>query len=246
VLFTRRVLFAFIVLILVNSCAMAQPQLWPPAAGEPSYPIYISLDTWHGMIGFSIAPDSTVLNPEHSELRAERSARQSEIAFEEWGYAEYKWYVGGEQGITGILRALFWPTAGTVEIARYDRLWASRTPQPPADLFKFNLSQEGWRRLRSHLRSTLADDKPIATRGLSAFYPSERAYHLFHNSHHYLAHSLKEAGIPVSTFWAITRSMLAMQLRRAQRLAEKLMTAKRGEIEWLGRRRAHAINENSG
>jgi hypothetical protein len=243
VLFTRHALLAFVVATFVNGCAAAQPHLWPPASGEPSYPVYISLDTWHGMIGFPTGRDSPVLYPEPKELPAERSTRQSEVAFEEWGYAEYKWYVDGQQGITGILRALFWPTAGTVEIARYDRPWASRTPQPPADLFKFNLSQEGWRRIRSHLRSTLADDNPVKTVDLSAFYPAKRAYHLFHNSHHYLARALKEAGIPISPFWAINRTMLAMQLRRAQRLAEELMTAKGSEIERLARSPTYASLE---
>lgn len=236
-LFTRRTLLAFVLATFANGCAAAQPHLWPPAAGEPSYPIYISLDTWHGMIGFPTTAGSTVLKPEQNELPAEPSAGPSEMVFEEWGYAEYRWYVDGEQGITGIMRALFWPTAGTVEIARYDRLWASRTPQPPADLFKFNLSQEGWRRLRSHLRSTLADDKPAATIDSSAFYPSRRAYHLFHHSNQYLAHALKEAGIPISPFWAMNRTLLAMQLRRAQRLTEELMPAKRGETERLTKTR---------
>ena len=210
-LLTRHALVAFVVAIVVNGCAPLQPHFWPPASGEPSYAVYISLDTWHGMIGFPNGRNSPALDPEQKGLPAE-------VAFEEWGYAEYKWYVDGKQGITGILRALFWPTAGTVEIARYDRLWASRTPQPPADLFKFNLSQEGWQRIRAHLQSTLADNNPTTTLGLSAFYPSKRAYHLFHNSHHYLAHALKEGGIPISPFWAFNRTMMAMQLRRAQRL----------------------------
>lgn len=214
----------FIAILLIG-CVSVQPQLWPPAAGESNFPIYVSLDTWHGMIGFPAGPEPPVSTPEHNTLGSERSTR-SEAVFEEWGYAEYRWYVEGEQGITGILRALLWPTAGTVEIATSDRLWADRTPQPPADLFMFELTDEGWRRIRSHLRSTLGGNKPLATSGSSAFYPSVQDYHLFHHSNHYLAHALKEAGIPVSPFWAMNRTVLAMQLRRAQRLGEEAVRSK--------------------
>ncbi|MEX0806052.1 MAG: hypothetical protein WD688_22450 [Candidatus Binatia bacterium] len=43
--------------LLLNGCAAVQPDLWPPAAGEHTFPIYVSLDTWHGMIGFPFTID---------------------------------------------------------------------------------------------------------------------------------------------------------------------------------------------
>ncbi len=76
------------------------------------------------------------------------------VVFEEWGYAERAWYLEGHQGITGVFRALFWPSEGVVEVADHEQLWADRTPQPPSDLFKFELTEEGYIRLRSHLQST--------------------------------------------------------------------------------------------
>lgn len=175
------------------------------------------------MIGFprDISPELNILTSKENAAPAGDSPKQVERFYEEWGYAERAWYVEGQQGISGMVRALFWPTPGTVEVAGYDRLWASRTPQPPADLFVFTLSGEGLVALRRHLLSTLEHTNPIASIGRSDFYPSRRAYHLFHHCHHYVARALREAGLPVSPFWAITRSTLAMQLRRAQRVAEE-------------------------
>jgi len=211
--------------LLLNGCASVQPDLWPPAAGEHSYPIYVSLDTWHGMIGLPLTIDIErgAGGSERQRLGSTFEASQSAVRYEEWGYAERKWYVEGHQGIIGTLRALFWPTSGTVEIARYERLWASRTPQPPADLFLFHLSHDGWMRLRRHLLSTLAATEPIATVDRSEFYPSLRSYHIFHHCHHYVARALQEAGLPVSPFWAMNRTLLALQLGRAKRLAEEFM-----------------------
>lgn len=206
--------WALLALILAASgCTFAAPHLWPPAPTEQVYPIYVSLDTWHGMIAYSLE----VL----SETQPAPAAGQRLAAFEEWGYAELAWYVEERRGVAGVLRALFWPTAGTVEIGRYDRVWAFRTPQPPADLFVFHLGRESFLRLHRHLRSTIAEQEALARRNGSSFYLSSQSYHLFHHCHHYVARALQEAGLPVSPFWAVTRATLAWQLKRATRLARQ-------------------------
>jgi hypothetical protein len=153
------------------------------------------------------------------------SARAPAEKYEEWGYAEQSWYLEGRQGLSGVLRALFWPTPGVVEVGQHDQVWAARTPQPPSDLFTFALSDEGYRRLRRHLHSTIAADEPIRIAGNSTFYPATRSYHLFHQCHQYVAHALREAGLPVSAFWAFNRTSLAMQLRRSERIAAEQAVA---------------------
>jgi hypothetical protein len=143
----------------------------------------------------------------------------SQHAFEEWGYAERAWYLEGRMGLTGIVRALLWPTDGIVEVGRYDRVWADRTPQPPSELFVFRVTEEGHRQLRRHLRETISVGVPIDSVGQSRFYPAVRSYHLFHTCHQYAAHALREAGLPISAVWAFNRATLAWQLRRAGRMA---------------------------
>jgi hypothetical protein len=75
--------------------------------------------------------------------------------------------------LTGIVRALFWPTEGVVEVRHYDKVWAERTPQPPAELFRFHLSEEGHQRLRRHLRATIAKAEPVTSTDGSTFYPAK-------------------------------------------------------------------------
>jgi hypothetical protein len=179
------------------------------------------------MIAFPVQPEGSEqppafrfeegTSPQHSFLNTQHF-------YEEWGYAERAWYLEDQRGLSGIVRALFWPTEGVVEVGHYDRVWADRTPQPPAERFVFRVSDEGFRRLHRYLRETILVDAPVATVGQSTFYPAVRSYHLFHTCHQYAAHALREAGLPISPFWAFNRTSLAWQLRRAARLIEEQPT----------------------
>jgi Protein of unknown function (DUF2459) len=190
-------------LILLLGCVGPKADLWPPAPNTPSRTIYVSVDTWHAVIDL---PDG------NSPLTPLPSRRTD---FEEWGYAERAWYLEGRQGLTGMLRALLWPTDGVVEVARSHDLWAVRTPNPPADLFQFRLSQVGFERLRYHLQSTIADPEPIRSAGESRFYRASHSYHVFHQCHQYAAQALQQAGLPVSSIASFTRTTFAWQLQRA-------------------------------
>jgi hypothetical protein len=196
--------------VLLSACVSPVEDLWPPTQDSATQTIYVSLDTWHAMIAFQVGtPDASRFTPH---------------AYEEWGYAERTWYLEGQTGLTGIVRALFWPTDGVVEVGHYDRVWADRTPQPPSELFVFRVSEESHRRLRRHLRETISVSAPIASPGRSTFYPAVRSYHLFHTCHQYAAYALREAGLPISPFWAFNRTSLAWQLRRAARHAAEQPT----------------------
>jgi hypothetical protein len=162
--------------------------------------VIVSLDTWHAMMAF----------PVHS-LNAPQNGEQE---YEEWGYAERAWYVEGKTGISGIFRALFWPTDGVVEVGRHPSIWAERTLQPPAEVFVFHLDKEQYRQLRLFLESTRLSRTPLANFGGSDFYPSVRSYHVFHTCHQYAAHALQAAGLPLTPVLALNRTLLGWQLRR--------------------------------
>lgn len=194
-------------LLLLWSCAAPVQGLWPPPAGAPSHTVVVSLDTWHAMIAITLDERVTALD------------RKS--VYEEWGYAERAWYLEGRQGITGALRALLRPSPGVVEIGLHEQVWAARTPQPPSETFIFRLSEAGYLRLRLHLLSTIGATNPVLVVDRVKFYPSKRPYHLFHQCHQYAAEALREAGLPLSTWWAFSRTSFAMQLRRAARMADE-------------------------
>jgi hypothetical protein len=217
-------LIAFLVVCaLLWGCASPIPDLWPPTPDVPARTIYVSLDTWHAVIALPMQHEAVSDQPSALSVKAgsptHNSALRIQHSFEEWGYAERAWYLEDRRGLTGILRALFWPTEGVVEVGQYDRVWADRTPQPPAELFVFRVSEEGFRQLRRHLRGTVSSDEPVASLSQSTFYPAVRSYHVFHTCHQYAASALREAGLPISAFWAFNRSSLAWQLRRAARIA---------------------------
>ena len=194
-------------LLLLWSCAAPVQGLWPPPEGAPTRTIVVSLDTWHAMIAITLDERVTALD------------RKS--VFEEWGYAEQAWYLEGRQGITGALRALFRPNPGVVEIGLHEQVWAARTPQPPAETFVFRLSEAGYLRLRRHLLSTIGATTPVLVVDRVRFYPSKRPYHLFHQCHQYAAEALRAAGLPISAWWAFSRTSFTMQLRRAARMADQ-------------------------
>ena len=208
-----------LVALCVSGCATSDPALWPPSPGAPTKHIFVSLDTWHAMIGFQgeLRQDQKKVSQESKSS----TPSPEPVMFEEWGYAERAWYLEGRQGLTGAFRALFWPSDGVVEIAEHDQLWSDRTPQPPSDLFNFELSEEGYTRLRTHLQSTKESLKPFKSFSKSRFYPASDSYHVFHHCHQYVARALQEAGLPLSTFWAITRTGLANQLKEVRESANE-------------------------
>lgn len=186
-------------------CAAPSPGLWPAGQGTPVHSVIVSVDTWHAVIAL----------PEAGPADGRR--------FEEWGYAERGWYLEDRRGISGILRVLVTSSPGIVEIGRHDKVWAERTPQPPSERFVFHLSDEGYRRLRRHLEESLAARTPILTRTEEVYYPAARNYNLIVNQcHQYAARALREAGLPVSVFWAVSRPAFVYQLEEAVRLQEEI------------------------
>ncbi|WP_455379251.1 DUF2459 domain-containing protein [Petrachloros mirabilis] len=206
--FFRHYLLCLTVVAVLFGCASPAKNLWPPEEAELTHTIYVSLDTLHAMIAFPVSGSQV--------------SGSGAWTYEEWGYAERAWYLEKKTGLTGVVRALFWPTEGVVEVGKHDRLWAHRTPQPPASLFMFSLSQEGYSRLRAHLRGTIASGEPVAATDGSMFYSAVRSYHVFHTCHQYAAEALREAGLPIAPSWALGRSTLAWQLERAEKMGEEM------------------------
>ncbi|BFU88877.1 MAG: hypothetical protein NTAFB01_00640 [Nitrospira sp.] len=173
-------MLVFTAIELLAACASPAEGLWPPPPDAETKTITVSLDTWHAVIAFSrkSGTDESALESQHTY-------------YEEWGYAECAWYLEGRMGMmSGVVRALFWPTEGVVEVGHYDRVWAERTPQPPSELFTFRLTEEGYRHLHRHLHATLLREEPAAFFGQFVFYPAKRSYHLFHTCHQHAAHAL--------------------------------------------------------
>ena len=183
-----------------------------------SIPIVVSLDAAHSMIALPVAAPVFDVRGYHGVTGMDDAPGEPQ-AYEEWGYAERAWYLEKRQGFTGVLRALLWPTEGVVEVGIHESIWAERTQKPPVEAFRFQISEVGYRSLRSYLRATIASEEPVSIVGNSRFCVARPAYHLFHHCHHYTAKGLREAGLPISMRRALTRNGFAKQLRRIMPLS---------------------------
>ena len=182
---------AFVVaLLLLSGCASPPEGLWPPADGAPTLRIVVSSDAWHSRIAIP-SPDG---------------------GYEEWGYGERAWYYEGRQGFFGALRALFWPTAGVLDLRRTPVPYARRLPPGEGRMWTFTLSREGAERLRAYVARSRSSETPIGPGGGAVWYPARRRYHAFHTCHHGVANALWEAGLPVRAACCWIPQGLWMQL----------------------------------
>lgn len=178
-----------------------------------SIPIVVSLDAAHSMIALPVEASVLHISGDHGVIGTDGVPGEPRL-YEEWGYAERAWFLEKRQGLTGVLRALLWPTEGVVEVGIHESIWAERTQKPPVEAFRFQISEAGYRSLRSYLRATIASEEPVGIVGNSRFCVARTSYHLFHHCHHYTAKGLREAGLPISMWGALTRDSFARQLRR--------------------------------
>ncbi len=180
-----------------------------------SIPIVVSLDAAHSMIALPVDAPVCDIRGGYGVTGTDGAPGEPHgYVYEEWGYAERAWYLEKRQGLTGVLRALLWPTEGVVEVGIHESIWAERTQKPPVEAFRFQISEVGYRSLRSYLRATIASEEPVGIVGNSRFCVARPSYHLFHHCHHYTAKGLREAGLPISMSGALTRDGFARQLRR--------------------------------
>ena len=185
----------------------------PQLRTRDSIPIVVSLDAAHSMIALPAKAPVFHVRGDHDVTGTNGAPREPRV-YEEWGYAERAWYLEKRQGLTGVVRALLWPTEGVVEVGIHESIWAERTQKPPVEAFRFQISEAGYWSLRSYLRATIASEEPVGIVGNSRFCVARSSYHLFHHCHHYTAKGLREAGLPISMRGALTRNSFAKQLRR--------------------------------
>jgi hypothetical protein len=178
-----------------------------------SISIVVSLDAAHSMIALPVEAPALNASGAHGIAWTDGAPGDPRV-YEEWGYAERAWFLEKRQGVTGVLRALLWPTEGVVEVGVNQSIWAERTLKPPVEAFRFQISKTGYLKLRSYLRATIASEEPVGVVGNSRFCVARSSYHLFHHCHHYTAKGLREAGLPISMSRALTRDGFARKLRR--------------------------------
>ena len=194
----RPVILAFV--CVLSSCASPIAGLWPPDPGAATHRILVSIDGWHGVIGLW-PPDDP--------------AGEDGSKYQEWGYADWNFYLDGDDGFSGSCAALFWPTDAVIQVAHGRVPYYKRPATPPARHWWFELSEAGYNRLVAFLEAEKATDDVISHLAQAQWYAAKYDYQSFHHCLHWTARALREAGLPVWSSYALFRWSLVAQLDRA-------------------------------
>lgn len=203
--------------ICCAGCAQPIRELWPPEPGESTRTILVSVDRWHSVIALPADLD----DPGRGDVQP---ASGSEL-WEEWGYAEEGYYLEGDTGSSGTLRALFLPSDAVVQVTLTPTTWSERTPQPPARSWIFHLSEKGYGRLIEFLEEERASEDVLSRAWGSSWYPANESYHAFHHCYHWTARALRSAGLPIWSAYALLKSCFEAQLDRALEIQADARTA---------------------
>ena len=175
-------------------------ELWPPGPGEPRYAIDLLYFDWHTLVTFPVETSTG-----HDDAGTAREPR-----YTEWGFAEKAWYLDGRQGLTGVARALLWPTESAVGRRERDRPYWERYPERQVERWTYHVSGRGLERLRAYLESQAGPTLPDYPEWTAGTTP----YCFTYLCHHFVLEALREAGLPVAPWWGYTAWMTRIQLDR--------------------------------
>ena len=202
----RRRHFCLLLLVGLGSCFPAPVrELWPPEDGERWRQVDVMYRDWHTFIVYG-QPDR----------QPDRETEEPKDFFE-WEFAEKAWYLEGKQGITGVFRALFWPTDSAVKSQGAETPYWVRHSERDVKRWTFVVSERGWQRMVAYLESQKGEALAVS----GDWYAGNRSYHSFFLCHHFTLAALREAGLPVAPWWGYTAWMAEIQLDRVSRFHER-------------------------
>ena len=143
---------------------------------------------------------------------AQRDFPRAEYLELGWGDREY--YQAEDFSVWLGLRALLWPTESAVHVVAFSG--PIERAFPASEMVPLRVSPEGFERMVAFIAGTFHDDGirlgPGQREG-SAFYASDRRFHLFETCNTWVARALQEAGLEVSPRRSISAEGLLSQLR---------------------------------
>lgn len=146
-------------------------------------------------------------------LPAQRDFPRAEYLELGWGDREY--YRAEDFSVWLGLRALLWPTESAVHVVAFSG--PIERAFPSSEIVRLRVSRHGFDRMVAFIAATFREDAirlgPGQRENSSAFYASERDFHLFETCNTWVARALREAGVEVSPRRAITAEGLLSQLR---------------------------------
>lgn len=195
--------------LLTAGCAGPIPSLSLPRPDQPTKPVWIVDHGWHVGIAFRQTDVSLAIWPESEGFGA---LRHLEVG---WGDGVF---YPTEHGTTRMaLRAAFFSKFSVLHVAGFDAPVGEFFAGAP--VVEIDLSPQGFDRLTRFIHEYYKLDergRPIpmapSAYGRGHFYLARGHYHVLDNSNTWAARGLREAGLPITPFGAITASSVMRQL----------------------------------
>lgn len=198
-----------ILVICLSSCVSSRTELFPPKPGETTVNVFVISHGWHTGI---IVPREAVDPNAFKEMADFDSFR-----FVEFGWGERSFYMSERPSFWGGIRAALWRNDSVVHIVGFNQPPAFEFPY--SDIYQLKLTQKGFLELIKFITGSVervGDQKAAqlgpGLYGSGFFYPSNRTFHLFAMCNRWTALSLRAAGTPISTFYALTAGNVLYQV----------------------------------
>lgn len=193
------------ILVGCLSCSCAGPkQMRPPP--KDSKTVHVVHKGWHAALVVQRADIPPAVWPAHQTAPP---AKYLEVG---WGDNEgyrFPWT------FRIVVLALFWPTPSVLLVRGFDEPVIEEFGDKSKEILAVQVSAEGFSRMCAYFQKHYQLDqqgRPIPLG--SDFYVARGSYHAFQNSNHWTARALREAGCPITSFYAIHASNVMFQTHR--------------------------------
>jgi len=205
-----KILF-FLLCFIVCGCVPAVRGLYPPEPGKGNT-IFVVSHGWHTGIVISY--------PEARPFLTALKDIQADIPFLEIGWGDAGFYQAKKitSGLT--VQAIFWPTDSVMHVVAL--------PVSPESYFTASevvpvrVSGPGLKNMLCFIDSSFARDAAsnlvamgLGLYGESRFFRANGKYYALNTCNSWTAQALRSAGLPVSTFYALTEGNVMYQVRSA-------------------------------
>lgn len=209
--------FLLVFLLLTTGCLGPVRELYPGEQEQRPVPVYVVNHGWHVGVVFRGERLREKL-PEHDRLP------QNEFLMVGWG--DNKYYPSERVRVDLFLRAAFWPTGSVLHLVGFDAPVDAYFRQ--SEIVRLQLSEEGVEKMTGYIADRFqkgdSDEIIFAADGLypqSAFFEAEGTYFFPRTSNKWTARVLRESGLPVTPFYAITSGNVMKQARKSGEVIQK-------------------------
>ena len=203
--------------IVATGCLGPVRERYPEERDKRPVPVYVVSHGWHVGVVFRGQRLREIL-PDHDRLP------QHEYLMVGWG--DNKYYPSERVRVDLFLRAAFWPTGSVLHLVGFNEPVDSYFRQ--SEIVRLQLSEQGVEKMTGYIADRFqkeeGDNIVFVSEGLysnSAFFKARGWYFFPQTSNKWTARVLRESGLPVTPFYAITSGNVMKQARKSGEVIQK-------------------------